>query len=326
MPVKIRQLPDAIDTAKCIANSQKTAADEFVCGVVYLASGYDIASYGGAIISVGSSAIPGEILDAGLATIKVSLKAAAAPLGEAVLKPALATLQQSPELIGSMALFVAKRGDDAVESSRTWIKNSSLGKGTLQTVDKMLADFGELTLKQTESLGRAVKGLGAETWTQAEKKGLHKYIELSPEEQGDAIMVAMRKSGEFDDSLAKQAVELNPDNTFKNVEFVKLLPDGKDADNFIRVGGKDYWIDSTAIKDELISEQNLYGKLLSDSRRYKFESLGSGGIQVIELEKGTKLTKTQIEATIQEALPQMPGTSKIKVFDATTGEVFWGVT
>ena len=44
---------------------------------------------------------------------------------------------------------------------------------------------------------------------------------------------------------------------------------------------------------------------------------------MVKLEKGTTLTKQQIESTLQEVLPQMPGTSKLKVYDAITGTAYW---
>ncbi len=129
LPV-IELVADAVDEGKCIAQylnegSSMDAADHFICGFIHLASAYDLAGYGAAIGSAGL-ALPGvEVIDVGLSTIKATLKTAVAPLGKAVLEPALDTLKQSPELIGNMALFIARRGDEgieAVESSRGYTR------------------------------------------------------------------------------------------------------------------------------------------------------------------------------------------------------------
>ena len=56
----------------------------------------------------------------------------------AILEPALATLKNSPDLIGSMALFVAKQGGEAVESTRAFIRMLPYGKPVIEKVTSIV--------------------------------------------------------------------------------------------------------------------------------------------------------------------------------------------
>lgn len=326
-------LLDAVDSGRCVAefvaNGLKydSPVSSLVCTVVHVASGYDLVSYGGAALSVGTSFIPGEAVDVGISTIKVVLKAAAEPLAEGTLKAATSVLNSSPALIGTMAIFVVKRGDDAVESSRSFIKLMGLGKGAEEATLKMLDDFGQLSLKQVDSLGRAVKGLGAEAWTQAEKKGLHTVIKEAEDAQGDAILTSMRKTGVWDDSAIKQAIELNPDDTLKNFKTKGFDLGGKNPDAKVTINSKEYYLESSSLENKITSNnlQNVKGAF---DREYLQFSTDAAKITdnsiVIVLEEGSDLTTAAIENELKLIIntpDQYKNLKRAFVVDKVTGEV-----
>ncbi|MDO8634300.1 MAG: hypothetical protein Q7K34_03340, partial [archaeon] len=224
---------------------------------------------------------------------------------------------------------LTKETTEAIEYIAT---NRIFGDATALKGLKQIDEFGELVddtgkvlPSHTKALARGTKEFPVEQWTPIQRQGYHKYMWKSPQGQGDSIMVSMKKSGDFDDSMVKQSLDLDDQGNFKNIKFEEKIGGGdKDADNYIKLGQTEYWADSTSIESKLTSEQNLHSKLMEVERKDKFKDLPTrDGIQVIKLEEGTSLTKEQIESTLDGVLPQMNGTNRLKVYDTITGEVYW---
>ena len=210
-----------------------------------------------------------------------------------------------------MVWFVAKHTDDAVESSRTWIRNSSLGKETLDAVDYMLKNFGDLPLKQTEALGRAIKGLNAYKWTEIEKKGLHRLIGGFPDAQGDLAIVSMKDAGIWSDQLIKEAIELGDDGS-KLKNFTKNPKiGGKTPDGLFVLQQTEYVIESSKIEKTIAKEGNLKNFLKNKvdeeySQLDVSEMAGKDASIIIGLQNGLEegLTMSNIKAALDELVTE----------------------
>lgn len=108
--------PDIRDSWRCIFANKDTDTDSgvvnaFVCTIVHICSGYDIATWGAAIVTAGATGAGGEVFDVGLATFKIffkkTLPAIVSKLGRKIVKEAFETLLAAPKLIkGSIQLVI----------------------------------------------------------------------------------------------------------------------------------------------------------------------------------------------------------------------------
>lgn len=331
----IELVADAVDSGKCLAQTDKTALDELICDTIHLASGYDIVQYGAVLITVGAAEPASEAGDIAIATIKTAMKNAKGKIANAVSIAAKSNLWKNPGFFGDLIKITLKGGDDATAIFKAWVEVISQGVDSAKSTFKMVDDFGELAAKNLSSLGRAVKGLGAEGWTTVQKKGLHTLIKNAPEAQGDAVMVAMKQSGEWTDDMAKQATELDELGNTKNVTFNKKLPGSENnLDWKTNLGGREDWIDSTTFAKtdtqeaiKLESPAQIWNKASSKSSQFA-DASGLNTTLVIDLQAGrtANMTKEVIRNTVQEIYSDptqnLKNVQRVIFRDAITGEVF----
>jgi len=128
----VELLPDAVDSGRCLLNSDKTIADEFVCTIIHAASAYDVVGYLAGAVSAGGGALVAEVGDGGIATVKALLKLAVKQLPTSVIKAAEPVFKGAPDLLLTMGEFVAKQGGDAIEATKTFIRMAQHGKAALE--------------------------------------------------------------------------------------------------------------------------------------------------------------------------------------------------
>lgn len=339
----VELLTDAVDSGRCVAEfvthglSYDSPVSGFVCTLIHVASAYDVASLAGAVGSAGTALLPAEAVDVGLSSLKVVVKSAAQPLSEGVLKAATSTINSSPGLIVTMAAFVAKRGDDAVESSRSFIKLLGLGKGAEEATLKMLDDFGDLPIRKIESLGSSIKGLGAETWAQTEKEGLHKIIKNFPESSSadgakllppsaDSVLIGINRSQDIGEQKLKQIVKYSQENS-GNLAFEKVIPSsptGQNADLWAKIDNKEYWIEATQLEEKVTSTVPIGEHILTKAEKFKF-AINQDNTINIKLLNGTTLSKQFIENQILYEFSTNPSIMKnitrVQVYDAVADEL-----
>jgi len=97
--------PDIRDSGKCLLKEPEGYIGKFMCFVTHFATGYDITTWGGAILTAGATGIGGEVLDISIAQVKITLKVILVELGEKVVKDAWQTITAAPKLIKWLAEF-----------------------------------------------------------------------------------------------------------------------------------------------------------------------------------------------------------------------------
>jgi hypothetical protein len=109
--------PDIRDSWRCLFANKDEDTDDgvvngFICAVVHFATGYDLATWGAAIFTAGATGAGGEVLDGGIAILKVSLKESlpkiVKAIGRKAVKDALGTILAAPTLLKSVTMLIIK--------------------------------------------------------------------------------------------------------------------------------------------------------------------------------------------------------------------------
>jgi hypothetical protein len=331
---------DARDSLKCVSESDKTVFDEFVCDVTHVASGYDFVQYGAVIASVGAAEGVTEGGDVALSGIKTVLKRIAKSVDETIVDVAAKTIKKNP---GAFAIYLKwtlqnlNNWDEIKALGKAWVE--VLGRGDIASKEtfKILDDYGLLTGKQVESLGRAVKGLSADSWSAAEKEGLYKITKNFPESKSadglrllpplsDSALIGVKRSSDLGETNLKQIMQYSQENS-ENLKFQKVIPSsptGQDADMWFKINNKEYWVEATQLEEKVTSTVPIGEHILQKADKFKFATNQDNTIN-IKLLNGTSLSKQEIENQIIYEFntnPQiMQNVTRVQIYDAITDEI-----
>jgi len=159
-----------------------------------------------------------------------------------------------------------------------------------------------------------------------ELQGIAKIVEEFPERNGKAVLETMTdaKYGVWSKQALKEIAELDAKGNlenfyFKGSQFAKI---GENAvDGIARAGYKDFFIETSAVRNRLKSASFLYSKVVLQSKRFK-ETKGQDTTLVIILKKGTRLGKKEIDKTLWKAFEKstnldMQNITRIALYDAS---------
>lgn len=156
-------------------------------------------------------------------------------------------------------------------------------------------------------------------------EGIAEIVKRFPEGNGKAVLDAMTDS-EYEiwgRQTLEEIAELNEEGElanffFKKSEFAKIGK--KSVDGVARADFKDFFIETTAVRNKLTRTGFLYSKIVRQSKRFK-ETHGLDLTLVIVLKKGTSLRKSEIEKTVWKAFEKssnldMQNITRIVLYDA----------
>ena len=122
--------------------------------------------------------------------------------------------------------------------------------------------------------------------------------------KGETILASLQKAGWTDDML-KEATKIDDTGKLVNAVIEPKIPATKKlVDVKFTVQGKEYWIEHSTFKDpktgellKLTDKKQILNKLGQEAKHFS-AATSSDNIVVIELNKGTSLSKAEIEEEV----------------------------
>ena len=159
-----------------------------------------------------------------------------------------------------------------------------------------------------------------------ELQGIAEIVEEFPERNGKAVLETMTdaKYKVWSRQTLEEIAELDAKGELENFyfrgsQFAKIGE--KTVDGIARADYKDFFIETSAVRNSLKSASFLYSKVIRQSKRFK-EAQGSDTTLVIVLKKGTILEKKEIDKTLWKAFEKstnldMQNITRIALYDAS---------
>ncbi len=151
------------------------------------------------------------------------------------------------------------------------------------------------------------------SWSKPELHGYCRFLQKFPDGLGNAVINVMREKW-YSDNMVKRAVQLDAEGSFKNffkrghpMTVIKKSVNSRKAktvDGVFDVSGpRAYHVKAKALNTELRNWRGLTKAILSQAKYFEYSSLGGilDNTIVIELRKGTTLSKKTIQAAIWHA-------------------------
>lgn len=185
--------------------------------------------------------------------------------------------------------------------------------------------IGEEYGLETAEFAERIYNRFEKSFLEEELEGIAKIVENFPEGNGKAVLETMtdEEYGIWSRQALEDIAELDAEGElenfyFKGSQFAKI--GGETVDGLARADYKDFFIETTAVRNRLTSASFLYSKVVRQSKRFR-EAQGQDITLVIVLKKGTWLEKKEIDKTLWKAFEkstnlEMQNITRIALYDA----------
>lgn len=189
------------------------------------------------------------------------------------------------------------------------IENARLGtpleRAAALRTPRLMDTFGELIPGNTRAMIRTLRDAPIDNLTPIQSEGFHRFISLFDAEQGDATIVVFKKTGIWTENEIKEIYTLVKNNA-DEVIFNRRLPNqpmgGKDVDLFVKLGPKEFWIESSERISRIQGSDEVVGKVFEKAIKFIDETDLDSTI-VVRLTQGKSPALTN--GMIQEAVANM---------------------
>lgn len=212
---------------------------------------------------------------------------------------------------------------DSFFSSWLWGKPepyASLEPTAQKPFDELEEQYGS----QTAEFAKKIDKRFGKSLTEGGLRGIAEILEEFPEGNGKAVLETMTDAayGLWNRQDLEEIAELDASGElenfcFKGSQFAKIGE--KTVDGVARASYKNFFIETSAVRDKLKSASFLYSKVVRQSKKFK-EAWGQDTTLVIVLRNGTALEKREMEKTLWKAFEKsanldMQNITRIALYD-----------